>query len=105
VFKPTGLSGGEGVLIGREVDPQTWRQALTASTQTGSLVQEIVAPNVETVIEPQTGARSEWYALWAAFMTPTGLSGGGVRAVPPGGSTVITMINNTQVRNTCLFTC
>ena len=60
---------------------------------------------METVIEPQTGARSEWYALWAAFMTPTGLSGGGVRAVPPGGSTVITMINNTQVRNTCLFTC
>jgi hypothetical protein len=105
VFKPTGLSGGEGVLIGREVDPRTWREALAASTQTGSLVQEIVAPNVETVFEPQTGARSEWYALWAAFMTPTGLSGGGVRAVPPGGSTVITMINNTQVRNTCLFTC
>ena len=105
VFKPTGLFGGEGVLIGREVDPRTWREALTASTQTGCLVQEIVQPNVETVIEPQTGARSEWFALWAAFMTPTGLCGGGVRAVPPGGSTVITMINNTQVRNTCLFTC
>jgi hypothetical protein len=105
VFKPTGLFGGEGVLIGREVDPGTWREALTASTQTGCLVQEIVQPNVETVIEPQTGARSEWFALWAAFMTPTGLCGGGVRAVPPGGSTVITMINNTQVRNTCLFTC
>jgi hypothetical protein len=105
VFKPTGLFGGEGVLIGREVDPGTWREALAASTQTGCLVQEIVQPNVEPVIEPDTGARSEWYALWAAFMTPTGLCGGGVRAVPPGGSTVITMINNTQVRNTCLFTC
>ncbi|AEV72970.1 hypothetical protein MycrhN_2381 [Mycolicibacterium rhodesiae NBB3] len=105
VFKPTGLFGGEGVLIGREVDPGTWREALAASAQTGSLVQEIVQPNVEPVIEPETGARSEWYALWAAFMTPAGLCGGGVRAVPPGGSTVITMINNTQVRNTCLFTC
>jgi hypothetical protein len=105
VFKPTGLFGGEGVLIGREVDPHTWREALTASTETGCLVQEIVQPNTESVIEPQTGARSEWYALWAAFMTPTGLAGGGVRAIPPGGSTVITMINNSHVRNTCLFTC
>jgi hypothetical protein len=105
VFKPTGLFGGEGVLIGREVDPGTWREALAASTQTGCLVQEIVQPNVESVIEPQSGARTEYFALWAAFMTPTGLCGGGVRAVPPGGSTVITMINNTQVRNTCLFTC
>ncbi len=92
------------MLIGREVDPGTWREALAASTQTGCLVQEIVQPNVEPVIEPQSGARTEYFALWAAFMTPTGLSGGGVR-VPPGGSTVITMINNTQVRNTCLFTC
>ena len=105
MFKPTGLFGGEGVLIGREEDPRTWREALTASTQTGCLVQEVVRPNVEPVIEPQTGARTEWYALWAAFMTPAGLAGGGVRAVPPGGSTVITMINNTQVRNTCLVTC
>jgi hypothetical protein len=38
-------------------------------------------------------------------MTPAGLSGGGVRAIPPGGTTVITMINNPDVRNTCLFTC
>jgi hypothetical protein len=105
VFKPTGLYGGEGVLIGREVDPRTWREALEASTQTGCLVQEIVQPNVETVIEPQTGARSEWYALWGAYLTPAGLSGGGVRAVPPGGSTVINMSSNTQVRNTCVFTC
>jgi hypothetical protein len=105
VFKPTGLFGGEGVLIGREVDPRTWREALAASTQTGCLVQEIVQPNVEPVIEPQTGARSEWCALWGAYLTPAGLSGGGVRAVPPGGSTVINMSSNTQVRNTCVFTC
>ena len=105
VFKPTGLFGGEGVLIGREVDPGTWRDALAASTQTGCLVQEIVQPNVESVIDPQNGTRTDYFALWAAFMTPAGLCGGGVRAVPPGGSTVITMINNTQVRNTCLFTC
>ncbi|GEL20265.1 hypothetical protein [Pseudonocardia asaccharolytica] len=105
VFKPTGRFGGEGVLIGPEVDDRTWREALAASAQTGCLVQEIVRPNLELVIDPETGARSEWYALWAAFMTPAGLSGGGVRAVPPGGTTVITMINNTKVRNTCLFTC
>jgi hypothetical protein len=105
VFKPTGLFGGEGVLIGQEVDSRTWREALTASTQTGCLVQEVVRPNLEPMIDPETGARSEWYALWAAFMTPAGLSGGGVRAIPPGGTTVITMINNSSVRNTCLFTC
>jgi hypothetical protein len=105
VFKPTGLYGGEGVVIGQEVDGRTWREALTASSQTGSLVQEVVRPNLEPVIDPETGARSEWYALWAAFMTPAGLSGGGVRAIPPGGTTVITMINNPNVRNTCIFTC
>jgi hypothetical protein len=105
VFKPAGLFGGEGVLIGREVDDHTWRAALVASAQVGCLVQEVVQPNRETVIDPRTGEQSEWYALWAAFMTPAGLSGGGVRAIPPGGTTVITMINNSNVRNTCLFTC
>jgi hypothetical protein len=105
VFKPTGLSGGQGVVIGQEVDAGTWRETLEAGSRTGSLVQEIVRPNLETVIDPDTGARSEWYALWAAFMTPSGLSGGGVRAIAPGGTTVITMINNPDVRNTCLFTC
>jgi len=105
VFKPTGKFGGEGVLIGQEVDDRTWREALAASAQAGCLVQEVVRPSREPMIDPQTGARSEWYALWAAFMTPTGLSGGGVRAIPPGGTSVITMINNSNVRNTCIFTC
>ncbi|RSD13991.1 hypothetical protein [Amycolatopsis eburnea] len=105
VFKPAGLYGGQGVVIGQEVDAATWRETLEAGSRAGSLVQEIVPPNVETVIDPETGERSEWYALWAAFMTPSGLSGGGIRAIPPGGTTVITMINNANVRNTCLFTC
>jgi hypothetical protein len=105
VFKPTGLYGGKGVVIGQEVDDRTWREALTASAESGCLVQEVVRPNLERVIEPDTGASSEWFALWAAFMTPAGLSGGGIRAVPPGGSTVITMTNNTNVRNTCILTC
>jgi hypothetical protein len=105
VFKPAGLFGGEGVLIGREVDDSSWRAALVASTQAGCLVQEVVQPNREPVIDPDTGEHSEWYALWAAFMTPAGLSGAGVRAIPPGGTTVITMINNSTVRNTCIFTC
>ncbi|MDQ7803619.1 hypothetical protein Q5425_07745 [Amycolatopsis sp. A133] len=105
VFKPTGLYGGQGVVIGREVDARTWRETLEAGSRTGSLVQEVVRPNLEPVIDPDTGARSEWYALWAAFMTPSGLSGGGIRAIPPGGTSVITMSNNASVRNTCLFTC
>lgn len=105
VFKPTGLFGGQGVLIGREVDEHAWRDALAASAEAGSLVQEVVRPNVERVIDPGTGALSDWYALWAAFMTPSGLSGAGVRAVPLGGTTVITMTNNPNVRNTCIFTC
>lgn len=105
VFKPTGLFGGQGVLIGQEVDDRTWREALTASAESGCLVQQAVRPNLEPVLDPETGERSDWYALWAAFMTPAGLCGGGVRAVPPGGTTVITMTNNQNVRNTCIFTC
>ena len=105
VFKPTGLYGGQGVLIGQEVDDRTWREALTASVEAGCLVQEVVRPNLEPMIDPETGIRSDWHALWAAFMTPAGLSGGGVRAVPQGGTTVITMTNNPHVRNTCIFTC
>lgn len=105
VFKPTGLFGGQGVLIGQEVEERRWREALMASAEAGCLVQEVVRPNLEPVIDPETGARSEWHALWGAFMTPSGLSGGGVRAVPPGGSTVITMTSNANVRHTCLLTC
>jgi hypothetical protein len=87
------------------VDDRTWRAALAASAEAGCLVQEVVRPNLEPVIDPATGTHSDWYALWAAFMTPAGLSGGGVRAVPQGGTTVITMTNNPNVRNTCIFTC
>lgn len=105
VFKPTGLFGGRGVLIGRETEPAAWRAALTAGADTGSLVQEVVRPNTEPMIDPETGERSDWTALWAAFVTPTGLSGGGIRAAPLGGSTVITMTNNPDVRNTCVLTC
>ena len=82
-----------------------WREGLTASAEAGSLVQEVVRPNLEPVIDPETGTHSDWAALWAAYMTPAGLSGGGVRAVPLGGTTVITMTNNPDVRNTCIFTC
>lgn len=105
VFKPTGLYGGQGVLIGQEVSDGVWREALTASAEAGCLVQEVVRPNLEPIVDPATGERSDWHALWAAFMTPAGLSGGGIRAVPQGGTTVITMTNNPHVRNTCIFAC
>lgn len=105
VFKPTGLYGGEGVLIGTEVDDRVWRAALTASAEAGCLVQEVIRPNLEPIVDPVTGEAADWHALWAAFMTPAGLSGGGIRAVPQGGTTVITMTNNPNVRNTCIFGC
>lgn len=105
VFKPTGRFGGEGVLIGLEETDDSWRAALVESVEAGCLVQQVVRPNRETMVDPETGEHSDWYALWAAFMTPAGLSGAGVRAMPPGGASVITMINNRNVRNTCVFTC
>jgi hypothetical protein len=44
VLKPTGAYGGSGVVLGRDVDAQTWRAAVAAGVAAGGhIVQEFVA--------------------------------------------------------------
>ncbi|HEY0165690.1 MAG TPA: hypothetical protein VGB75_01490 [Jatrophihabitans sp.] len=103
VLKPTGLSGGQGVVVGRYADPRRWREVIEAGAATGALVQQEVRPNEEGVIDPQTGERQDWRILWGAFVTPNGLAGGLGRMVPPGGDGVISNSADPNTRSTCVF--
>jgi len=105
VLKPTGLFGGQGVVVGRHADPRRWREAIEAGAATGALVQQEVRPNLEGVIDPQTGERQDWHILWGAFLTPNGFAGGWGRMVRPGGNGVISLSADPNTRSTCVFMC
>lgn len=105
VLKPTQMYGGRGVVIGREVDERSWREAVTEGATSGCVIQQEVRPDIEPVVDPETGERRDWYAVWGAFMTPAGFAGGHARAVPTSSSAVIAMASNKDARRACVFTC
>lgn len=105
VLKPTGLFGGQGVVIGRETDDHTWRDAVTRGAAAGCLVQQEMRPSIELMVDPETGECAGWSTLWGAYLTPAGFAGALARAVPPGGTTVISLSANRNTRSTCVFMC
>ena len=105
VLKPTSLFGGMGVVVGRHADPRRWQEAVEAGAATGALVQQEVLPNVEGVIDPETGERQDWQILWGAFLTPNGFAGSFGRMARPGGNGVIAMAFDPTTRGTCVFMC
>jgi hypothetical protein len=105
VLKPTGLFGGQGVVIGHEVDDRAWREAVAEGAAAGCLIQQEMRPSLEPMVDPKTGERAEWSTLWGAYLTPAGFAGAQGRAVPPGGTTVISLDANRNTRATCVFMC
>ncbi|MDN3576671.1 hypothetical protein QWZ03_07840 [Chitinimonas viridis] len=81
VLKPVLGLGGKGVVIGRETDPDSWRQALTGALvqqQEMFILQHFYPPAVETVTtsHSQHGRRSyEARCVWGIY-TLDGHSGG-----------------------------
>ncbi len=114
LLKPLRDFGGTGVIPGWECAPDHWAGLLRdrLSEATGPLtglgnrwiVQRRVLPRAEPVLDPATGARSDWVAAWGLFLTPQGYAGTDVRAAPASASAVVNYGSNPLTRTTGVFT-
>jgi hypothetical protein len=103
VIKPGIAYGGVGTLIGRDTSAQVWREALASGADGTLVVQELVRPVAETVIDAGTGEAFGWQANWGIFANAQGYAGGFVRALRPEHGSVISY-SNPGTRGTCVFT-
>jgi len=103
ILKPGADFGGAGIVAGWLVDEAEWDRALAAAVEHGSIVQERVIPRAEPVLDPTTGALSEWNAVWDCFLTPQGYAGSHIRALPSGGGAVIGMGVTAAAQTTGIF--
>jgi len=103
ILKPGADFGGSGIVAGWLVDDDRWQRALRATVGSGAVVQQRVVPRTEPVIEPETGRRRDWHAVWDCFLTPEGYAGSHIRALPAGTGPVIGMGVTAQARTTGIF--
>ena len=103
VIKPGVGYSGEGVVIGRDVPTQAWRERLAAARGTDCVIQQLVRPIGEPVVDPYTGAVADWQANWGIFMTDEGYGGAFVRALKPADGSIISF-GNPGTRAACVFT-
>lgn len=89
ILKPNAGYGGTGVVAGWECGDAAWLRALKESAADGCIVQERVVPRDEPVVDPGTGAITDWHAAWGMFLTPDGYAGTYARLVPAGERAVI----------------
>jgi hypothetical protein len=67
-------------------------------------VQERVVPRPESVVDPQTGSLTDWWAAWGMFLTPEGYAGTYARALPAGAGSIIGIGANPSTRTAGVFT-
>ncbi|GGM15125.1 hypothetical protein [Micromonospora yangpuensis] len=103
MLKPGADFGGTGIVAGWLVDDDQWRRALRLAADHGSIVQRRVVPRGEPVIDPSTGQRRDWHAVWDCFLTPEGYAGSHIRALPAGEGAVIGMGVTAAARTTGIF--
>jgi hypothetical protein len=103
VLKPGIGYGGVGVVVGREVSDRVWHDHLVRVQERDYVVQQLVVPAAEPVVDEATGAREDWYANWGVFVTEAGYAGAFVRALRPHDGSVISY-SNPGTRGTCVFT-
>ncbi|TDC84978.1 hypothetical protein E1193_04250 [Micromonospora sp. KC606] len=103
MLKPGADFGGAGIVAGWLVDDNEWQRALRVGADCGSIVQRRVVPRGEPVIDPQTGQRRDWHAVWDCFLTPEGYAGSHIRALPAGEGAVIGMGVTAAARTTGIF--
>lgn len=103
VIKPGIAYGGVGTLIGRDTSTQVWRDALESAANGTLVVQRLVRPALETVVDANTRAAFGWQANWGIFVNARGYAGGFVRALRPEHGSVISY-SNSETRGTCIFT-
>jgi len=71
-----------GIVPGWDTDDADWALALADGVGAGAVVQRRVPRRSERVVDPHTGAVSEYAATWGVYLTPHGYAGSSLRAMP-----------------------
>ena len=103
ILKPGTGCGGAGAVLGRECGERAWADTLRAIGDRDYVVQELVDPVAEPVVDPLTGDVQSWQANWGVFATGEGYAGAFVRALRADDGSVISY-SNRETRGTCVFT-
>ncbi len=103
ILKPGTGCGGVGALLGREHGDRDWARTLRSLAGEDYVVQELVTPAGEPVVDPVSGALEQWQANWGIFATTDGYAGAFVRALRARDGAVISY-GNRATRGTCVFT-
>ena len=89
VIKPGVGYGAVGTTLGRETAPDRWDDVLADSANGDYVVQQLVTPAPEPVVNPDTGVIEDWRANWGIFVDSGGYSGAFVRALKAVDGSVI----------------
>lgn len=92
MVKPGIGYSGVGAVMGRDSGEAAWRRALHEGPP-DLVVQEVVDPVTESVIDLQTGEVEPWVANWGIFVDEGGYAGAFVRALRPGDGSIISFSN------------
>lgn len=103
IIKPSVGWGATGTVLGRDLTDEQWRGVLAGRAADGYVVQRVVTPCAEPVVDPDTGEVEDWWANWGLFVTPAGYAGAFVRALQPSDGTIITF-GNKGTRGSAVFT-
>ena len=104
VIKPGVGYGAVGTVLGRQAAPDQWDSVLADCADGDHVVQELVTPASEPVVNPDTGVIEDWRANWGIFVDGGGYAGAFVRALKATDGSVISY-SNPGTRGGCVFSC
>ena len=102
VIKPGVGYGAVGTVLGHQTAPDRWDEILAESANGDHVVQRLVTPVSEPVLNPDTGVIEDWRVNWGIFVDGTGYCGAFVRALKAVDGSVISY-SNPGTRGGCVF--
>ncbi len=103
VLKPHDGYAGEGTFAGWETSAQQWRSILDEHADGSYIVQRRVVPQVEPMLDPDTGEVLDCVSVYGVFLTERGYAGMFNRVQGPGRTAVISGLSGIGVTNTFTF--
>jgi hypothetical protein len=99
ILKSCGDFAGVGIFAGWQFDDESWAEVLAECAGRPFVAQERVVPTPELM----PGSTVDWTVTWGVFVTEEGYAGANIRALPTGGSAVVSYGGDSETRVTGVF--
>ncbi|WP_433465538.1 hypothetical protein [Spirillospora sp. CA-128828] len=91
ILKPVAGLSGRGIRAGWDRTDAEWAETVAECAREDFIVQRRVAPVLEPVRDVESGAVSDWLAVWGLFVFPEEYGGVWCRTVPSGAASVVNL--------------